>query len=277
MKRAMLAALMASALVVSGCGKKATGQTVAVVNGEEISQGELNAELQAANVPASADRKQVTAQLLQRIVDRKLLAQAAVKDGIDKTPEYISRQRRMNEELLIGMLSQRRSNTVRLPAAADVNQFIAANPAMFANRSILSLNQISFDPPADGSVATQLKDAHSLDAVAEILTSRHIAFARGTAKLDTASVPPQAQKQIDSLPAGEPFIVPSNGKIVISVITGREPAPVAADQAPKIAAEMMRRQQLGDTMQKTLAQLHQSAKIEYQAGYAPPPAAKPGK
>src|SRR4051812_49548010 len=102
MRRAMLAALMASALVVTGCGKKATGQTVAVVNGEEISQGELNAELQAANVPASADRKQVTAQLLQRIIDRKLLAQAAVKDGIDKTPEYISRQRRMNEELLIG-------------------------------------------------------------------------------------------------------------------------------------------------------------------------------
>ena len=39
-------ALMAS---VSACGKKAEGQTVAIVNGEEITAAELNAEIEHAS------------------------------------------------------------------------------------------------------------------------------------------------------------------------------------------------------------------------------------
>ena len=40
-------ALMAS---VSACDKKAEGQTVAIVNGEEITAAELNAEITNANI-----------------------------------------------------------------------------------------------------------------------------------------------------------------------------------------------------------------------------------
>lgn len=38
-------ALACALTMTSACGKKATGQVVAVVNGEEISQQELNAEI----------------------------------------------------------------------------------------------------------------------------------------------------------------------------------------------------------------------------------------
>ena len=41
-----------------------------MVNGEEISLPELNTELAAANIPATADKKAVMPQLLQRMVDR---------------------------------------------------------------------------------------------------------------------------------------------------------------------------------------------------------------
>ena len=57
--RHYLLPIAAACLPLAACGPKATGQSVAVVNGEEISVAELNAELATANVPASADRKAV--------------------------------------------------------------------------------------------------------------------------------------------------------------------------------------------------------------------------
>ena len=73
--------LVAALLVTSGCGKKATGQVVAVVNGDEITLDELNAELNNVNLPPSADKKLAMRQLLQQVIDRRLLAQTAKEQG----------------------------------------------------------------------------------------------------------------------------------------------------------------------------------------------------
>lgn len=268
------AASIAILLATSGCDKQATGQTVAVVDGEEISAAELNAELAQANVPESVDKKTVMPQLLQRVVDRKLLAQQAIEQGIDKTPEYLTRQRRMNEELLIGLYMKRQSDAAKLPDAQAINAFIAANPQMFAERAVLSLNQIAFDMPRDPSVLQPMTDDHSLDEVAATLIRLGIPFQRGTGRLDTAQAPKAVMDQINALPAGEPFVLPQAGKAIASVVTAREPAPITGEQARRLAAEAVRRQQMSATFEKQLEQLRAAAKIEYQPGYAPKAAPK---
>src|SRR3954462_7578982 len=87
------------ALAVSGCQKKAEGQTVAVVNGEEITAGELNDALTADNTLNSANAKDARAAELQKLIDRKLVVQQARSDGLDKSPEYISKQRQLTDDL----------------------------------------------------------------------------------------------------------------------------------------------------------------------------------
>ena len=89
------------ALMASACTKKAEGQTVAIVNGEEITAAELNAELGNAKIPEGADKNQARSRVLQAMIDRRLLAQQARKDGIDKTPEFLNRQRRATDEWLV--------------------------------------------------------------------------------------------------------------------------------------------------------------------------------
>jgi EpsD family peptidyl-prolyl cis-trans isomerase len=266
---------MASSALLTGCGEKATGQTVAVVNGEEISASELNAELAAANLPQGADKKQVLPQLLQTMIDRRLLAQRAAEQGVDKTPEYVSRQRRMNEELLINMSSRRQADSAKLPTQREIDAFIAANPGMFQQREILSLDQLQFDVPRDQAALRRLSNDHSLDALAASLTALGIPFSRTGAKMDTATVPTPVLKQIEALPPGEPFIVPIAGRMYASVITGRERANVSAEEGRKLAVEAIRRQNLGSSLQKQLKEMRAQAKIEYQPGYEP--AAAKGK
>ena len=107
--------LAAATLAVSGCDKKAEGQVVAIVNGEEISAAELNAELRNVNLPAGADAKRARTAILQSIIDRRVISQQAREDGLDKSPDFLNQQRRMTEELLIRMFAERQTSTNQLP------------------------------------------------------------------------------------------------------------------------------------------------------------------
>ena len=147
------------ALAASGCQKKATGQSVAVVNGEEITTGELNDAMSSDQSLAGASTKDARVAELQKLVDRKLLVQQARADGIDKTPEFINRQRRTNDDLLIGMLVSKRVNTSQLPSADEISRFETSRPEMFANREIWTLQQIIYPLPQNAAVTAQLKAA----------------------------------------------------------------------------------------------------------------------
>lgn len=269
-KRGAMVALTGLALVLAGCDRKPTGQSVAVVNGEEISIGELNAELQAANVPPSADQKAVKAQLLQNVVNRRLLAQDARENGVDKSPDFLTRQRRLQDELLIAMNAERQAGSQKLPDQKAIDGFIAAHPEAFNSRQILSLQQIVIDPPSNAKTLEPLKDAHTLDAVAATLTRIGVPFTRTSGRLDTAQIPPEALKRIFALPPTEPFVLPANGKLFANVIVGREPVSMSQDDMRKVALEMLRRQSTQKGLADEIKQLRAKAKIEYQPGYAPP-------
>lgn len=257
------------ALLVSGCNKKAEGQTVAIVNGEEITAAELNAELTAARLPPGLDKNVARSRVLQAMVDRRLLAQQAKKDGIDRSPEFLNQQRRMTEDLLIKMLASRQIDTAQLPSNQQVAGFEAGRPNMFANREQWNLEQLRYSTPADAGVKAKIAQAKSLDEVAKALTDGGVPFTRQKNRLDTAVIPQNLYGRLATAPAGEPFIIPVGNLSIASVVTSKEPAPLTGEQARPIAVAAMRREQASKLMQERLKTLRQSAKIEYKQGYAP--------
>lgn len=258
------------ALLASACNKKAEGQTVAVVNGEEITAAELNAELGSAKLPEGADKNQTRARILQTMIDRRLLAQQAKTDGLDKTPEFLNRQRKMTEDVLISMLAARQIDTAQLPANSEIERFEASHPWMFAQREQWNLEQLRFALPTNAAVKAKLDQAKSLDELSKALTDSGITFNRQKNRLDTAVIPQSIYGQLATLRAGEPFIIPVGGQAVASVIVSREPTALTGEQAKPIAVAAMRREQAAKLMQNRLSALRQTAKIEYKEGYAPP-------
>lgn len=258
-------------LAASACQKKAEGQTVAVVNGEEITTGELNDAMSNDQSLAGSSTKDARVAELQKLVDRKLLVQQARSDGIDKSPDFINRQRRANDDLLISMLISKRVNTSQLPSADEISRFEASRPEMFANREIWTLQQIVYPLPQNAAVTAKVNGAKTLDDVAQALTSAGVQFKRDSKKIDTAVFPHTIYTQISRLPAGEPFIVPGPDKAIANVITAREPAPLSADQARTLALNSMKREQVSNVIKDRVKNLRTTAKIQYQQGFAPPP------
>lgn len=266
--KTMTILLLASAVTMTGCKRAATGQVVAVVNGEEVSLSELNGELQRAGAQGG-DKKAIQAAALQGLIDRKLLVQQARDRGIDKDPEYLQQQRRLNDELMISMLGKQVTKNVPVPSTTEVGQYVAAHPTMFAQRTIYALDQIQFAAPADRAKLKSLEADHSLDEVATTLSQMGIKFARQKGMMDTAQTPPALIAQISKLPPTEPFVLASGGRVIVSVIADKRIQPLDPDQSRQLATQAIRREAVSDIAKKQVKQARDSAKIEYQAGFTP--------
>jgi len=266
-----LIALTSLSLMATACQKKAEGQVVAIVNGEEITLPELNAEIAELNVPETANKELVRQRVLQRMVERRLLVQAAKEAGVDRDPQYLTQERRMQEQLLVSMYGRKAMDTIKVPETAAVDRYIAANPDKFANRKRLRLNQLVFRMPENPQrLEAALKDVHSLDAAAAKLTELGIRFQRGQGAIDTAQLPPQMVEQLLALPAGEPFTVPNRENVMVSVIVGSDPIALPPEQARPLAVQAMRSEELNKIGEQRLAEARAKAKIEYQPGYEAP-------
>ena len=268
-KAMMITGAAALLLVAGGCSKKVGGQVVAIANDQEITQQELNAELNGAKVPQTADKKVVMAQLLQRVIDRKLLVAKAKKDGLDQSPSYLAQVQRAQDTILLDLLASKIGKGLPVPDAAAADKFMAQNATLFSARKRYQLDQIAFPVTPDPILEQKMKAAKTMDAVETALKEAGIQYQKGQGALDSGSLPPAIATQIAALPAGEPFLVPQAGQVIASVIRSTESVPVPVQQAKPVAAELIRRQAVQAAMANEVKTARASAKIEYQDGFAP--------
>ena len=258
------------AIAVTGCQKKASGQTVAVVNNEEITSSDLNAELATQKLSATDATQEARNEALQRLINRRLLEQQARTDGLDKSPEFLNQQRRLTENLLIEMFVGKHMNTAQVPTQAEIDQFEAAHPGMFAKREMWTLQQIIYPLQKDAALKAKITAANSLDEVAQVLTAAGVQFTKATRQIDTAILPPAIYSQIIALKPGEPFIVPGPDKAAASAVAARQPAPLPDDKARQVALAGLRRDQVNKFITDRVQSLKATAKIQYQPGFGPP-------
>lgn len=269
-------AIIVGSIVLSACGREPAGQVAAVVGDDEITLQEINAEIGNAQLPKGTDVKQVQQAALQRIIDRKLLADVARDQELDKKPEYLIRQRQLGDALLVQQLGEQAGRSIRVPEGAMLDKYVAAHPATFAKREILQLDQIRFQMPADPQKLRMFEDDHSMDAVADRLKQMGIEFQRGNAALDTAVLEQSVFARLEALPAGEPFVIPQNGFVSVSSIVARKPAPLIGDAARPVAAQLIRNQELSKVIKQRLEAKKAEMTVKYQNGFAPPKSKQPG-
>lgn len=285
--KAQLATGLALAALLAGCNKekdKPSGQVVATVNGEDITIHELNSELAQARAPADTPRKTVEQVVLARVIERKMLADAARERSLDKNPAYLLAERRADEGLLVQALQA--DIAAKVPAATReaAQKYIEAHPDQFGQRKVFVIDQIQFLRPAN-IADLGLGPAKTMDDVVQLLKTAKIDFRRAGTTIDALTVNPLLVGEITRIiarnpdevfmfadqPQGAPAPVMFVNKVVetrIVPFTG-EPAITAAQQL--ISRENVQKALLDNLKTFTAAA---KSKITYAAGYGPPPAPK---
>ncbi len=281
---ACLALVACSVPGLAGSKKAPTGQVVATVGGEEITLTEVRAEMAGAAPPQNPQAaKAMQENAIQQIIIRKLMAQAAEKQGLGKSPEFAVQKARANQALLAQALQKQLASSVAAPSRSEAEAFVASHPGMFANRKIMNVDQIRMPMPANPADLKDLEPLHTLTEIEALLTSKGISYQRAASVLDTAGADPNMIAQLDKLPPGEPFILPAGNMLLINDIRETKSAPFIGDAANNYAMGLVRNQKLQETVSKGVENLVKvnADKIQYNAAFKPahplnaPPPAKP--
>lgn len=251
--------------LLGGCSDEAPqGQVVARVNGVDITRRELMTELRAQGDVATTDLKAVQGSLVQRLIDRKLMAAEARKALVDRSPDYQAERRRMEEILLANQLSTRLGGQIAEPGPAAIDRYIVANPHMFAQRESLLIDQLDFDPRAvDG--APGLAGLTKLDAMAQALSNAGIAFRRQEITLDMRTVNAQRAKALRQWHLGKIVLTGDGAQALIA----RKPIVNDKGEQRRAARIALLRQAQSDAFNALAIGLRRDATIRYQPGFAP--------
>lgn len=271
-------------LLLSGCdqvkklaGGKPTGQVVATVDGEEITTLQLRAELGNFSTRDPEVMKRAQQQALQRIIMRKLVADAAKEEKLDKTPDYTLQLERGEETLLAQLFQRKLAGAVAQPTRAEAEKFIASNPNMFANRRVMLVDQLVVAP--NKIPVERFQPLNTLEEVKALLDAESVPYQESAVLLDTLSANPQLVRAVDQLPAGEVFVLPQGGALLFNRIAESRSVPFRGEPAVNVAMNALRSQRAQEVVTKRMEALRKQAesKITYNPAYKPPPPAPKGK
>jgi EpsD family peptidyl-prolyl cis-trans isomerase len=265
--RALCAALVLLAATLAGCGNKAKeskpGQTLARVDGSEITVLQLNEELARAGVPAS-QQQQASKQILQALVDRQLLENAAEKEKLDRDPKVMQAIERARSLIIAQAYMQKKIGAPQRPSAAEVEDYFNKHPEFFSNRKAFDMNELvvsSHDLTPELRAAAN--GAKSLEEVAVWLDAHKVKYGRTQVTRTSSDLPPAVTQKLLALPKGQIFIVNEGERAMLIAIADTKEAPVTlAVAGPQIE------QALAEEKNKELAaaevkRLRTGAKIEY--------------
>ncbi|MEP6869556.1 MAG: hypothetical protein ABJA20_13675 [Novosphingobium sp.] len=256
--------------MIGGCNKTPGGQVVAVMNNQEITRLELQSEAQQENLPANLDPRVISPMLLQRIIDRNIMADLAREQGLDRSPQYVTRRRQLEQSLLAELALRKLTGDMKDPSPAEVKAYIDNNPILFANREHLKLDIVHFSKPLSRQKILELTALPSIDQVDQRLRQENAGARRLTTVLDTGTIDTGVAKQIAALTPGTIFDLSAGGMTFIGTVVARENASVPPNLWPKIAANSIINERALKTVGTTLSELRSRAKITYAPAYRPP-------
>ena len=264
------------AVGLAACSKKnevtadaSKSQVIAKIGNQVVTAPELENEFRIANV-AVEKRKDpdVIKRVLGELVTRKYMVQQALEAKLDREPTVLLDVLRSKELVLASALASRdvmtKSGAV---SKADIDNYIANNPNKFAERQLLSLEQITFAVASTSqALIDATKEMKSLDEVDQKLTAMGIPHSRSSGAVTTGDLPPELMKAMSARQADDLFYIRSGANGVFFKVVNQEPRPLQGPEAVSLARQYLRQDIAKGDMGTTSVAANLEAK--YQGEYA---------
>lgn len=259
----LLAMLLAG--VLTGCSKEAKkpGQALVSVNGEEITAFQLNAELQRAGVP-TAQQESARARLLESLIDRQLLQDAAAREKIDRSPEVMQAIERARALIIAQAYIQKRLQLVARPSKDEVEAYFNKNADMFLHRQQFDLRQLVLVQPNSTDIAERaIRNASTIEEASVWLKANSVQFGRNEVSRTSTDLSPELVNKLKAMPVGRLFVVNQDGRAALMTITAVKDVPVDLQVAASHIEQLLANARNRDATEAELARLRANAKIEY--------------
>lgn len=279
--RAAVVLIAGGSLFVAGCGdkKQETGasQAAAKVNKAEVSVQEIDFALQQQRGLRPEQAEAAGRQILERLIDQELSSQKAVDLKLDRDPLVMLQLQAAKREILSRAYLQKAGEAAAKPTPEEMASYYEANPALFKERRIYSLQEITLEAAPDqiASLRAQLERARSIGDFIEYLKANGIRFSANQAVRAAEQLPLASLDSIATLKDGQAILSPTPSGAQVIVLAGSRSEPVTLEQARPAIEQYLLNSRRRDIIASDIKALRGAASIEYVGKYAESAASAP--
>jgi hypothetical protein len=267
MHHTRLGLALALTLALCACHKAVGDEPGEVVIAKVGSDTLTLADVQAEQPGVTAGA--VDPALIGRLIDRKLLAQAAAAEKLDDT---IAKRdsARAAEIARANAKGHKIADALPPPTDAEADAFIAAHPEAFAERKFIVIEQIELARPPKPIAISPSQGVGNLDQVQAILDTARLPYQRTVVVIDTANTPGGVAKRLLALPLNSLFELSAGEVIAQGQVLQVRSAPLSGPRAREIARNFLKNQKAIAAVAKAAADLRKSAgdKLKFENGYS---------
>lgn len=266
---------LALALTVglAGCGdkneEKATDPLAAKVNSDAITVRQLDHELAKLGNLAPDQAKKAASQVLRSMVDQQILVQKAIEDKVDQDPQVMVSLEAARRQVLAQAYLQKLTTGLAKPGDAEVADYYAKHPELFAERRIYRLQEINVPvtPANVEEVKAQLAKSKNLNEFVEWLKSRSIPARVGQSTKAAEQLPLEILPRLHQMKDGQAMTLATAGSLNIIVVAGSQTQAQSQEEARPVIERFLANTKKREAAEAELKKLKETAKIEYLGEY----------
>jgi EpsD family peptidyl-prolyl cis-trans isomerase len=191
-------------------------------------------------------------------------------------PEVELALQQAQRQVLVEAYMERLFKDVAAPADAEINDYYARHPELFAQRKLYRIQELELQlaPARVAEVEAQLKQSHSLAEFNDWLTAQNIEGKSGVTVRPAEQIPASVLARLVDMKVGEAMVVPKGeNRISVLQLQGGQAQPVTLEQAKGAIERVLLGEKHKVLLETEIRRLRASGKLEYANGYAPAPAA----
>ena len=276
MTRVDIVSVVALVVLLAGCGDKKkdkdkpASQTAAKVNKEEITVHQINFVLQQQRGLAPEQAASASKQILERLVDQELALQKAQDQKLDRDPRVVQQLEAARREIIARAYVEKIGGGAPKPSPAEVKAYYDAHPALFKERRVYSLQEISIEATPDQipTLKAKLASAKDVPEFVAYLKANNFKFGANQAVRAAEQLPLASLDKFAQMKDGQTIFNTVGKGVQIVALAASRSQPIDEARATVAIEQFLLNERKRKVVEDDLKALRSAAKVEYVGEYA---------
>lgn len=269
-----LALLVAVAMALSACGDtkkdKAASQTAVRVNKEELTVHQINLLLQQQRGLKPEQVDSASRRVVEFLIDQELAVQRTKELKLDQDGRVLLQLEAARREVLARAYAEKVSESVVKPSAEEVKKYYDEHPAMFKERRVYSLQELTVEANAAqvAGMREALAQAKSMGDMVQYLRSSGLRFTGDQGVRGAEQLPLQVLAALSKAKDGQMVLLPSPVGAVVIMVASSRLDPIDETRAQGAIETYLLNEAKRKRLDADVKALRAAARIEYVGKFA---------